>query len=228
MKQASPPSRLIALDCDGVLLDYGSAYGLAWERAFGSRPMVVNAHAYWPMDRWGVPRLSGPALDQLRQAFDDRFWSSIPAVKGAVEACEQLVRAGYELICVTALDARNLSARQRNLRELGFPLSQVYATDSLYTASGASPKAALLNQLQPACFVDDYAPYLVGVDDQIHKVLITRDPDGSPNTGPLLDLADACFCDLRAFASDILKSQVGNDFGRSNGTKVGGSTHEAP
>lgn len=203
MKQASQPSRssrLIALDCDGVLLDYASAYGRAWERAFGDRPTLVNPHAYWPMDRWGVPRLSGQSLEHFRAVFDETFWRTIPAVDGAVEACEQLVRAGYELICVTALEARHLEARRHNLRELGFPLSQVYATDSVPTASGASPKAALLNDLQPACFVDDYAPYLLGVDERVHRVLIMRDPEGSPNTGPLLELADACFPDLRAFA----------------------------
>jgi hypothetical protein len=223
MKQAS---RVIALDCDGVLLDYGSAYGLAWERAFGDRPTLCNPHAYWPIDRWGVPRLSGPALAQLRQVFDDTFWRTIPAVEGAAEACELLVQAGYELICVTALDPRYLAARQRNLRELGFPLSQVYATDSQNTASGASPKAALLNRLRPACFVDDYAPYLKGVDDEIHKVLITRDPVGSPNTGPLLDLAHSCFQDLLAFASDALRSYAGNDLGRSTGMTGEGNRHE--
>jgi hypothetical protein len=60
--------------------------------------------------------------------------------------------------------------------------------------------------LQPVCFVDDYAPYLMGVDERIHRVLITRDPDGSPNTGAVLECADACFPDLRAFvAADLEK-----------------------
>ena len=196
-------NRLIALDGDGVLLDYGLAYGHAWARAFGDRPTLCRPNAYWPIDRWGVPRLSGKALEQLRQVFDETFWSSIPAVEGAVEACEQLVRAGYELICVTALDPRYLDARQRNLRELGFPLSQVIATDNQQKASGASPKAEALNRLRPAYFVDDYAPYLVGVDEGIHKVLINRDPQGSPNTGAWLDLADSCFSDLRAFVTEM-------------------------
>ena len=200
----SQSSRLIALDGDGVLLDYATAYGAAWERAFGDKPTLVNPHAYWPMDRWGVPRLSGQALEQFRSVFDETFWRTIPAVDGAVEACEQLVRAGYDLICVTALDARHLDARRHNLRELGFPLSHVYATDSVPTSSGASPKAAVLNDLLPACFVDDYAPYLMGVDERIHRVLITRDPDGSPNTGNMLEWADACFPDLRAFVSHQL------------------------
>ena len=198
---------MIALECDGVLLNYGLAYGHAWERAFGERPTLCRPDAYWPMDRWGVPRLSGKALEQLRKVFDDTFWSTIPAVEGAVEACEQLVRAGYELVCVTALEPRHLGARQRNLRELGFPLSKVIATDIQQNAAGASPKAETLNRLRPDYFVDDYAPYFAGVDEGIHKVLINRDPQGSPNTGALLNLANSRFSDLRAFMSDLQQQQ---------------------
>lgn len=51
-----------------------------------------------------------------------------------------------------------------------------------------------------------YAPYMFGVNERIHKVLITRDPDGSPNTGPPLDLANSCFNDLRDFLTHDLTS----------------------
>lgn len=42
---------IIALDADGVMLDYSSAYGLTWAHAFGAHPAerdasvsLVNAH----------------------------------------------------------------------------------------------------------------------------------------------------------------------------------------
>lgn len=38
----SSQSNLIALDCDGVLLDYHEAYQRFWEITFGERPMVRN------------------------------------------------------------------------------------------------------------------------------------------------------------------------------------------
>ena len=41
---------IIALDADGVLLDYNRAYAGAWERAFGQRPAEADPHAYWAMD----------------------------------------------------------------------------------------------------------------------------------------------------------------------------------
>ena len=192
-------SNVLAIDCDGVLLDYGHAYGAAWARAFGSAPTLVNPNAYWPMERWGVPRLVGSELDRFRAVFDESFWSSIPAVAGAVDACHQLVKAGFVLVCVTALDDHNLQARKKNLLDLGFPMSEVIATP--HRAEGRSPKADVLNKLQPLAFVDDYAPYLLGVDDAIHKALIVRDPIGSPNVGADLRLASSTHADLRSFAN---------------------------
>ena len=45
---------IIALDADGVLLDYGLAYAGAWQKAFGQIPRERDPLAYWPIDRWDV------------------------------------------------------------------------------------------------------------------------------------------------------------------------------
>ena len=81
---------VIALDADGVLLDYSKAYAAAWERAFSQRPLERDPLAYWPIDRWAVDRLSGRRLERFRACFDSAFWLTIPAVDGAVEACNTL------------------------------------------------------------------------------------------------------------------------------------------
>lgn len=142
------PKGTIALDADGVLLDYGLAYAGAWERAFGGRPAERDPTAYWPVDRWDVIRLEGnDELATFRAAFDEEFWASIPPVAGAVEACAALAEAGYDLVCVTALPDEFRAARQRNLRAHGFPIDVVHATDNVLTA--ASPKADTLNALAP-------------------------------------------------------------------------------
>ena len=44
-------AKLIALDADGVLLDYNLAYASAWECAFGVRPQLRDPQAYWAIDR---------------------------------------------------------------------------------------------------------------------------------------------------------------------------------
>jgi hypothetical protein len=174
------------------------AYAWAWERAFGTFPKEANRNAYWPMDRWRVTRLSGAPLERLRDCFDEGFWSSIPAMRGALEACAHLQLLGYELVCVTALPERFAAARARNLQDLGFPIKSVIATDNNSTLR--SPKADALSALKPVAFVDDFAPYLAGVDPSIHRALVIRDPDGSPNCGDHLRLADSQHANLLEFS----------------------------
>lgn len=181
--------QLIALDADGVLLDYNLAYAAAWERAFGRRPALRDPNAYWPLDRWHVERLAGAKLDQFRACLDWTFWSTVPALPGAREACERLVVAGYRLVCVSAIRAEFAEARRRNLEALGFPLEDFVATGN--AGGDVSPKAAVLQELQPVAFVDDYLPYHRGVDPLIHKALILREPNGSPNHGPELNYLDS-------------------------------------
>ena len=134
---------VIALDADGVLLDYHTAYQLAWEQSFGQLPELRDPMAYWPMDRWDVRRLEGDELDKFRACFDEGYWASIPAIPGAVNACRDLCDAGYELVCVSALESHFQQARLKNLRACGFPIERVIATPGK-TAIGVSPKAAAL------------------------------------------------------------------------------------
>jgi len=191
-------TKTIALDADGVLLDYARAYAHAWTKYSGAVPVQHDPHAYWPMQRWGVPQLAGRALEEFRAHFDEVFWSSIPAVAGALEACELLANNGYELVCVTALDARHARARNKNLLSLGFPITRVITT-SMY-APLESPKAAVLRALKPLAFVDDFGPYFAGVGPDIHKALVVRDPNGSPNTQEVMTLVDSKHEDLHGFA----------------------------
>ena len=197
------PSRLMALDADGVLLDYNLAYAAAWERAFGTRPQLCKPQAYWAKDRWGVATLEGEALNRFRASFDEAYWSSIPAISGAVQACEALVAAGYELVCVSAVKPEFGKARLGNLLALGFPIAQVYATSNEVT--GRSPKAQVLEKLQPVAFVDDYLPYFRGVPQCVHTALVRREQEGGPNTGPDLKAIDSTHHNLADFADWWLK-----------------------
>lgn len=190
---------IIALDADGVLLDYNLAYAGAWERAFGTRPRERDPQAYWAIDRWEVDRLSGERLDQFRAAFDEQFWSSLPAIAGALRACQTLHEAGYELVCVSALGTHYEDARLQNLRALEFPIARVIATGSV--ARDRSPKADALAALNPIAFVDDYLPYLAGVPDAIHCALVHRAKNGTPNVGATLALARSSHTTLADFAA---------------------------
>jgi phosphoglycolate phosphatase-like HAD superfamily hydrolase len=193
---------LIALDADGVLLDFHLGYASAWQRAFGNAPTEHDPLAYWPMDRWHVERLDAIGRTQFRAKFDEKFWTSIPAIPGALNACHRLHRAGFDLVCVSALDLAFESARLRNLRDLGFPIERVIATGN---AEGVrSPKADAIESLSPIAFVDDYLPYLRGVPEHVHTALVLRAPNGSPNTGVEMSLAKSLHDDLAGFADHWL------------------------
>jgi phosphoglycolate phosphatase-like HAD superfamily hydrolase len=193
---------IIALDADGVLVDFHHGYAEAWRRAFGARPPERDPQAYWPMDRWQVERLDGEALRQFGRQFDEAFWLHLPPLPGAVEACHRLHDAGYDLVCVSALDAAWQATRLRNLRNLGFPIERVIATG--HHSGARSPKADAIAELLPAAFVDDYLPYLRGVPDAVHRALVLRAPNGSPNEGPELGLAHSLHDDLAAFVAHWL------------------------
>lgn len=161
---------VIAIDADGVLLDYGAAYPHAWQSAFGVFPRERDPEAYRPLDRWDVERLAGARLELFRRQFDESFWSSIPAMPGAIDASHALQKAGHVLVCVSALDPIYEQARLRNLRKLGFPIERVIATPHANVLG--NPKAAANTALQPIAFVDDFLPYLVGLPQGIHTALL--------------------------------------------------------
>lgn len=197
---------LIALDCDGVLLDYSLAYASIWERAFGIKPKELNPDAYSHFDRWDVQRLSGENLQRLRDCMDWHFWSTMPPIKGAVGACHDLVSMGYDLVCVTAIDHKNAKHRWENLVSMGFPLKEIYATGS-DRIDGNSPKAEVLNDLAPMYFVDDFADYFIGVDHST-RVLLNRNPDdNSPNVGKE-ELYDFSVSDLNEFVSFLKWKEI--------------------
>lgn len=187
----------IALDADGVLLDYHTAYRQAWFRAFKVLPDVKDKDAYWPIDRWTVRSLNANELKYFRSFFDEFFWRTIPAISGAVDACKRLNEAGFKLICVSAIESRFRQARLENLINEGFPIDAVIATDG--DVHEISPKAQALLKLNPAAFVDDFLPYHRGIPSTIHKALILRETNGSPNVGDELKLIDSTHKDLSTF-----------------------------
>ncbi len=193
---------LLALDADGVLLDFHLGYAMAWLRAFGATPAERDPKAYWPMDRWEVSRLDADKRQHFRQFFDAQFWSTVPAIDGAVAACERLHAAGYDLVCVSALEEEFQDDRLRNLRDLGFPIERVIATGN--APGEISPKADAIAALRPVAFVDDYLPYLRGLPASVHTALVLRAPNGSPNVGDDLALADSVHDDLGHFTDHWL------------------------
>jgi phosphoglycolate phosphatase-like HAD superfamily hydrolase len=194
---------ILAIDADGVLVDLHVGYARAWQLAFGEVLAERDPLGYWPTDRFAVPAIDAEQRLLLREQFQrPSLWETLPALPGAVQACHRLHDAGYELVCVTALDAQLQPARARNLKALGFPIRRVVATGH---AEGArSPKADAIDALQPVAFVDDYVAYLRGIAPAVHTALVLRAPNGSPNVGDELRLARSVHQDLADFTDHWL------------------------
>ena len=107
------------------------------------------------MNRLGVEERGA-----FRAAFDETFWTTMEPIPGALDACRRLHAAGFELICVSALDQTFEAARLRNLRNHGFPIDEVIATG--HHEGARSPKADAITLLDPVAFVDDYIAYMRG------------------------------------------------------------------
>lgn len=200
---------IIALDADGVLLNYHLAYRQVWQKAFGYLPELADPQAYFPMHRWKVPILERDQREVLRVHQDESFWSTMPAIAGALNAALRLHAAGFELVCVTAVPMAYRAARLKNLQALGYPITRVYAANET-AQTGRSVKADALTELQPVAFVDDFVPYLRGIPESIHAALVLREPNGSPNTGEDLKLAHSTHADLAGFADWWLANKGGS------------------
>jgi hypothetical protein len=89
---------------------------------------------------------------------------------------------------------------------LGFPIRRVIATSGITGA--ISPKAAALRLLKPLVFADDFLPYHRGVPPSIHRALITRETNGTPNIGDELGNIDSSHQNLLAFSDWWLENST--------------------
>lgn len=171
---------LIALDADGVLLDYNTTYGKIWHLHFNEILNIKEPTAYHSTTYWGVE--NPPKTDPFWDSFDEHGWMDMAPMEGAVEACHRLVDAGYELVCVTSMPAHRMESRLTNLRNLGFPIKRVIATGTLEDKT-INPKKKTIEKLMPLYFVDDELRKLKELPSSVNCVLIDPGHIDSPNEG---------------------------------------------
>ncbi|MBC8741874.1 HAD family hydrolase [Paraburkholderia sp. UCT31] len=162
-------SSLIAVDGDGVMLDYRLAFPDVWRRAFGGELKLVRPDAYHAATAFGIEWASAEQEAHFYSHFGEDAWSTMPALDGAVEGCHLLVAAGFELVCVTSMNPGFADARKRNLEAHGFPVSDVYAVKR----NGVeNPKLETLERLRAVALVDDLPDNFAGLDRAVHRALI--------------------------------------------------------
>lgn len=168
----------IALDADGVLLDYNLAWGTLWQQAYGRPLECVEPNAYHATTYWGV-EMPDQSHD-FWALFDHCGWRNMPAKPGAVEACQRMASAGHRLVCVTSMPVHHQHTRLANLKDLGFPIEQVIATGA--GRKGENPKREAIERLAPDWFVDDELRKLKDLA-RVKCALIDPGHPDSPNHG---------------------------------------------
>ena len=125
-------------------------------------------------------------------------------MRGAQEATIEMVRRGWELICITSMPEKFVSARIANFKRLGMPITRTIVAPRPFMAptAGSNPKAKPVAELAPAYFVDDLADNFIGVPSSVKKVLIHLPVPDSPNVD-LLHRADIILPTLASFARQL-------------------------
>ena len=116
-------------------------------------------------------RLSQEEKVLFEQKWDEIGWRTMPHLPGAVEACQLLHEAGYELICVTAMPHRFADHRLENFRLHGFPIDKVIGVNYSQKRDSHNPKKETIKNLNPLIFVDDLKRNFIDLDDLDTKLV---------------------------------------------------------
>lgn len=142
---------VLALDVDGVLLNFSGFWVQTAEQALG-RNLPLLSRAYHFGVRLGLTKAEYDACWDYFRSIDG--WSKVPAFPGVGEVLQQLADR-YRLVAVTGIPFDVLDARLANLQALDFPLEEVLATGHRDFS-----KEQLLRERQAVAFVDDRLKHL--------------------------------------------------------------------
>ncbi|CAF1601469.1 unnamed protein product [Didymodactylos carnosus] len=201
---------IIALDCDGVLLDHHAAFAQIYEKTFGKQLTVVSPNSLFSANMYGV-QFTPEEKCQFYAVWDDIAWRTMPMLDGALQACLLLHQVGYELVCVTAMPPAFTEHRLENFRLYGFPIDRVISTDYDRINPSNNPKKQTIEELHPVVFVDDKKrnfkniqgvhTRFVYIDRQCHD-----DPEKNENI-----YYDVKYPSLLAFVNDFLQTKHGQE-----------------
>lgn len=165
--------KIIALDCDHVLLDYNKTWGNLYSNFFKKPITIANPDAYYAQEYWGVDWTD---RDEELLAFNHHFtlngWSDMDALDGAIEATHILQDNGYKIFVVTRMPESGEKARSNNLNKLGFKFDSVIGTGN---PKFGNPKAPYIEALHPDYFVDDMIVNFVGIDKNLRTKFVWLD-----------------------------------------------------
>lgn len=155
----------IALDVDGVLLDFMHSFDEAAEIVLG-RKVVANQDEN-KMDHYHLGKRVGTddttAANILEYMQTSGMYARLRALPGAKEAVKAIKDDGYHITIVTALPDNVKEMRLKNLLDV---LDLV--PDEIYCVGMGQSKAEALKKVNPDVFVDDRIDYLANAPYVYH------------------------------------------------------------
>ena len=173
--------KCIALDCDGVLLDYNEAYGRLLKEFFGKEIPVFDPTCYHAENYYGIANkwVNKEERAAFFKLFNEKGWAMMQALPGALQATQQLKDMGYYIYVVTSMDKKAQEMRFNNLKQLGFPIDEVISTGKKH--GHQNPKKEYIEHIKPEYFVDDLISNFHNITSNTHFVLIDLPATDSPN-----------------------------------------------
>lgn len=194
-------NKLLALDGDGVIFDYRKAFPGVWKRAFGTTIEMVEPNAYHATTAYGIQWESKEQEAEFFKHFDEDAWSTMELMPGADEACDKLVKAGFELVIVSSMNHRFGEARLKNCELHSLPIKTVHAVKRV---GDENPKLEILHKLKPLALVDDLVDNFEGLDPSIYRAFINYERIDCPSKGRAIPFDTWHYC-LLGFADYWIK-----------------------
>lgn len=160
----------IALDCDGVLLNFDQSFARVASDVLKRQVAKLN-------NRYELDTRYGLSMHDFQYAWDalddhEHGWRNMILLPGAVEAVRTLQAQGASIHLVTGIHARLSEQRLANL------LAHTIEVESIHcVGDGKSSKTSVLRDLKPVGFVDDRLFLLNEADFVPHRVWVDHDDD---------------------------------------------------
>ncbi len=197
---------IIAVDADGVMLDYNSAYKEVYMQGFGIDLALVDKNAFHAHNMWSQEQINAKQKsDFYKMSHVLRIWKRMKALEGAVVAINNLVDSGYEIVCVTSMPAQYEADRLHNLQALGFKINRVIATSR---KGKGNPKKSYIESLCPLYFVDDLIKNFEGIESSAQLVYIDRKYSDNPNVDQGHIPYHQTFSSLKEFSDMVLQKNL--------------------
>ena len=168
--EALTPGRPIAVDCDGVILDFDHAFPVVASHTLG-RAMPRLNRIYELDVRYG---LSSEELTQVLDAYHThpQGWRGLPMIDGAATVLRALRELGHPLHLVTGIELSAAELRLENLRVHGIEIDDIHCV-----GAGRRSKREVLSRLSPGMFFDDRLHLVAEAHEVPHRVWIDRNDD---------------------------------------------------